>query len=154
VLLGLLTLLNAVGDARAHRLDASCSTQRVRKIQVESWFSDDSRPKDATVHVFRATDGLLLTEGRTNHDGVYTFFAGSEPLRVVVDAGEGHRKELTIAGADQDVTTPIPVSTHDTALPIKDILLGIGLLLAASAFALSLRNARRLREFIIARERP
>jgi hypothetical protein len=140
-----LTLLTASGDARAHRLDATCTTRTVRKIQVESWYSDDSRPKGASVQVYRESDGQLLTEGQMNERGVFVFFADAKPLRVVVDAGEGHRKELSIEAGDRDLTAPLPAVPHDTGAPIKDVLLGISLLLAAGAFGLSLRNARRLR---------
>jgi hypothetical protein len=148
LLISVATGLTATGDAYAHRLDAEATVRAVRKVQIEGWFSDDSRPKGATVQVYRVTDGRLLTEGRTDSQGAFVFFADAEPLRVVVDAGEGHRKELTIAAAEpeQDLTRPMPVPERKTEVPIKEVLLGIGLLLAAAAFALSLRNARQLRE--------
>src|SRR5262249_43049230 len=135
-------------DARAHKLDAECKILAMRKVQVESWFSDGRKPKNATVQVFRAADGQLLAEGATDGDGAFVFFADVEPLRVVVDAGEGHHKEMAIEGPTQsatDITTPISASERSAELPIKEALLGIALLLASAAFVLSLRNAWRLR---------
>jgi hypothetical protein len=146
LLFGPCVLLAGAGPARAHNLDAACTTRTVRKIQVEGWYSDDRRPKGATVQVYRTADGQLLTEGRMNADGVFVFFADPEPLRVVVDAGEGHRKELAIEAGDRDVSAPLAATPRDTGLPVKDVLLGVALLLAVAAFGLSLRNARRLRE--------
>jgi hypothetical protein len=140
LLVSLLASLAVVGNAHAHRLDAD-ATVRVIKWQIDSWFSDGSPPKGATVQVYRVANGQLLTEGHLDDQGSFMFLAELEPLRVVVDADEGHHKELTL-----DLTQPIPVPERKTESPVKEVLLGVGLLLAAAAFVLSLRNARRLRE--------
>jgi hypothetical protein len=141
LLLSLLASLAVAGDVHAHRLDADATVRVICKVQIDSWFSDDSRPKGAPVQVYRVADGELLTEGQLDDQGAFVFLAEAEPLRVVVDAGEGHRKELTV-----DLTQPMPVPERKTEVPVKEVLLGVGLLLAAAAFVLSLRNARQLRE--------
>jgi hypothetical protein len=141
LLVGLITHLSGAGDAHAHRLDADATVRPICKVQIDGWYSDDRRPRGATVQVYRVADDQLLTEGRMDSDGAFVFLADAEPVRVVVDAGEGHRKELTI-----DLTRPMPVPERKTELPVKEVLVGVCLLLATAAFGLSLRNARRLRE--------
>ncbi|HJT78567.1 MAG TPA: hypothetical protein VJ739_15285, partial [Gemmataceae bacterium] len=89
-----------------------------------------------------------------------------EALKVVVDA-VGHRKELDIAerelaqseapataaksrGAPASTAPgsvdPKPFADRSPRVSVKDVLIGVGFLLAVAAFVLSLRNARQLRE--------
>lgn len=159
----LLAVLFTAGNAHAHRLDAQVFLLPNRMIQVESWFSNGDAAKDAKVQVFGA-QGQLLTEGQLNDQGVFVFPPGhGDPVRVVISAGAGHRKELTIAasalaraaastatGDDSamranQASLPVPLTERDSGVPIKDALIGISFLLAVAAFVLSLRNARKLR---------
>jgi cobalt/nickel transport system permease protein len=151
--------------ASAHGFNADYRVDRARqKVDVEGWFTNtDNRPRNASVRVFRA-DGSVLVEGKLDAEGAYTFhYETAEPLRVVVDASLGHVKELKIpaqalapvadtikpeAGAAPDAVQPAPepFAPRDTSLPLKDILAGVGFLLALAAFVMSLFNARRLRQ--------
>src|SRR5262249_35319602 len=82
-------------------------------------------------------------------------FSRAEPLRVVVSAGAGHRKELLISQNElaQASASPTPANAPDTSGPadrstrisLKDVLMGIGFVLALAAFFLSWRNARHIR---------
>ena len=159
--LGLLALLLAPRPALAHRLEAECHVLPDRKVQVEAWFDLGGVPKGARVQVFRAGD-RVLTEGQLNGEGLFVFsYDEAEPLRVVVSAGAGHRKEVGIPAADLQQGSPgqasagavpeepapaVPLSDHTPKVSIKDVLIGVGFLLALAAFVLSLRNARHLRE--------
>jgi hypothetical protein len=137
-----------------------------QRVQIESWFDLTAQPaRRAKVEVFRP-DGQLLREGRLDDQGVFVFpFEQVEPLRVVISAGAGHRKELTIpeaelrkglaAGATESSSPAVVDSPGSVAGPhadrsarvsAKDILVGLGFLLAVAAFMLSVRNARQLRE--------
>jgi nickel transport protein len=161
----LLTALFSASRAQAHRLDAQAFLLPQRKIQVESWFSDGTIPKDARVQVYR-TNGELLTEGHLDKQGVFVFaFEQAEPLKVVVLAGAGHRKEINLlpedlarmvgknadgleaAQASNEPTRPIPLADRGTPETTKDVVIGVGFLLALAAFILSVRNARVLRNF-------
>jgi nickel transport protein len=160
-LLGLLALLLAPRPARAHRLEAECHVLPDHKVQVEAWFDLGGVPKGAEVRVLRA-GGQVLTEGRLDSQGLFIFpYAEAEPLKVVVSAGEGHRREVEIPAEDLQQANPdqpppeavgekptlaVPLSDHTSRVSIKDMLIGVGFLLALAAFVLSLRNARQLRE--------
>jgi hypothetical protein len=148
--------LAAAGEARAHRLDAACRFLPRRMVRVETWFDNGDIPKTGQVEVFR-DDGELLVKGRLSSQGLFLFDAPeARAVRVVIDAGQGHGKELAVR-PDELLAAAAPPSTaqaepapappgHEQPFPIKDILTGIALLVAVAAFVLSLRNARHLRE--------
>jgi hypothetical protein len=161
---GLLGLLLQAGSAYAHRLDAEVLLRPGGQVQVESWFSNGDKPKGAKVQVWKAS-GQLLTEGQLDDEGVFVFSLGEiEPFRVVILAGAGHRKEVSIStqalrqalsqGAEKNPNSssqakespPMLLSEPSSGVSVKDVVVGVGFLLALAAFALSLRNARQLRE--------
>jgi cobalt/nickel transport system permease protein len=162
LLLAALAGLVVPGTAHAHRLEADYRVLNDGRVEVESWFdlTGDS-PRGATVQVFRR-GGDVVAEGNLDDKGLFTFKATrSEPLRVVVSAGAGHRKELLIpkedgARAEMPASTPITESQgartqgtfadRSARVSVKDVVTGVGFLLAAAAFVLSLRNARTLRD--------
>jgi nickel transport protein len=167
LLLALLAVPLSARAAHAHRLDAQAFLLPDHQVQIQSWFDNGNVPRGATVQVFQA-NGQLLAEGRLDEKGHFLFaLAAAEPLRVVVSAGAGHRKELTLSAADleqateagakvpdasptgQTTSNPVPLPDRSPAAAIrdtvKDVLIGVGFLLALAAFFLSLRNARQLR---------
>lgn len=154
--LTLLACVASAGALHAHRLEVDFHVLPDRRVQIESWFdlTGDS-PRGARVQVFRP-DGQLLTEGLLNDEGIFVFaFHDAETLRVVVSAGAGHRAELTISPAeltrmpttavDPKAPSPAPLVDRSPRVSFKDVLTGVGFLLALAAFVLSLRNARQLR---------
>jgi Cobalt uptake substrate-specific transmembrane region len=155
LLLALTGMLLMATPVWAHRLEVEYKILKDGRIQIESWFETGDSPPNAKVQVFLPGDQLLI-DGKLDKDGTFVFKAdGTLPLRVVVNAGAGHRKELTIPktlnGGQESNPEPsssdgIVRSERTHEFPYKDVLVGIGFLLATAAFALSLRNARVLRE--------
>jgi hypothetical protein len=153
---GLAAALTGAGSAEGHRLDAAYRVLPGRMVRIETWFDNGQIPKTGQVEVFG--DGELVVKGRLSSQGLFLFDAPPDAalVRVVIDAGEGHGKELTIAAeqfaADQTpeqraTTAEMPTSQpHESGVPIKDVLIGIALVLAVAAFVLSLRNQRSIRE--------
>jgi hypothetical protein len=130
-------------SAWGHRLEGEAQSKKVQKVKIESWFDLGGIPSGARVEVFRKSDGQLLLERSLDENGRLTFFADWEPLHVVISAGDGHQKEIDVE-PDADVTRPLPPADRSSRIAIKDVLVGIGFLLAVAAFALSVRNSRRL----------
>ena len=165
LILGLLILFCIASDARAHRLNAEYRVLPDKKIRIESWFdSTGDSPNGATVQVFRP-DGQLLIEGKLNETGTFTFsHEDAGPLRVVVLAGQGHRKELTIPASELAAVlsnsansmegTDTPLADRTSQISVRDVLIGVGFLMAVAALALSIRNARQLRDVQRARSGP
>jgi nickel transport protein len=159
VMLASLVVLFCGRGVYAHRLDAQAFVLPDRRIQIESWFSSGEPARWAKVQVL-GSDQKVLIEGRLDEKGIFIFRPPSrEKMIVVISAGMGHRKELTIAAEDlaraqsspppdQSVppqSDPVPLADRSGRYPFKDVLLGITFLLAAAAFIMSLRNQRRLR---------
>jgi len=141
-----------------------------RQVAVESWFDlTGESPVGAKVTVYHKASGAVFKEGNLDNKGLFVFtYAQSEPLRIVVSAGAGHRKELEIPAAElpledgaaheaQPEVPPLtssmkpgeasrPFADRSARVSIKDVLLGLALLLAAAAFGLALCNARKLRD--------
>jgi hypothetical protein len=131
--------------AQAHKLDADYRARLVQKVRVESFFSDDSRPAGAKIQVFRQGESDPFLEDHLNDRGEFEFLADAEPLRVVILAGEGHQKELTIDPGLSDASSPVAPVEHKVELPLKEVLVGVAILLGSGAFLLSWRNARVLK---------
>ena len=142
-------LLSAANDAAAHRLDAQITVLPARKVQVESWFSNGDVPRGAKVEIFSA-DGQPLQAGTLDDKGAFSFVTDAvRAMRVVVSAGAGHRKELLVTEAQlapASSDSPVRVSSRETGAPMRDVLSGIAFLLGLGAFAISVRNAQKLRK--------
>jgi nickel transport protein len=144
-------VLATAGKVHAHRLDAQCVVLSGKRVRVESWFSTGDKPRGARVNVFRANEQLLTT-GKLDRNGEFIFtFTEVEPLRVVVDAGGGHRNEVMIPAVDLEASAavageggPEPVADHRGTFPTGGVLTGLGILFAvAGFFAWRSRSARR-----------
>ena len=159
----LLCAVLASSRAEAHRLEADYRVLPGQKVQVESWFDITGDPaRGARVQVLRP-GGQALAEGVTDDNGIFIFsFHDPETLTVSVYAGMGHRAEVVIpeaelkhtagatAGADEgaagSATDPLPRVERTSTTTLKDVVTGVGFLLALAAFVLSVRNARQLRQ--------
>jgi hypothetical protein len=154
----------AEGKVQAHRLDAQVFMLPGGRIQVESWFSNGDAAKGARVQVFGPRE-QLLHEGQLNEQGIFLLpSTDADRLKIVISAGAGHRKELSVSPHDLALVVtamandkhspvpthevspiPAPLAERDSGIPVKDVLIGVSFLLAVAAFALSLRNAKKLR---------
>jgi nickel transport protein len=151
--LALVAALGPVAEARAHRLKAACRFFPGRMVRVETWFDNGQTPKAGDVEV-SGESGEVLVKGRLSSQGLFLFDAPEgESLQVVVEAGEGHRAELAIRPEELVVAqAPAPAAdaaeppAHVEPFPIKDVMIGVGLLAGLAALILSLRNARNIRD--------
>lgn len=139
----LLALFVYPASGWAHRLEGDAQAKKIQKVKIESWFDLGGVPSGAKVQVFRKSDSQLLLERPLDENGRLTFYADWEPLHIVISAGDGHEKELDIQ-PEMDVSSPLPAADRSSRIEIKDILVGIGFLLALAAFVLSVRNHRRI----------
>lgn len=113
LLLLIALVLVPASPARAHRLLADAMPCPFGLVQVESYFETKNFPHGARV---RALDpqGKLVAEGVVDDKGIFVFaYAGTGPLHIVVEAGEGHRAEAEVSAAD---LVRCQISTHLAAL--------------------------------------
>lgn len=151
--LTLLAVLGWSGDARAHRLDAQVFVGPSGQVRVESWFETGDLPKGAKVEVFRVADGKLLFEGKIDTEGNFVFtYSETEPLRVVVYAGAGHRAEVLVKKAELEAAMKRPAAAVEapperaTGPQSWKLILGVGLLLSVAGGAWLVRQVRRKSE--------
>ena len=114
----LVSMLTLLPDCFSHAVFLSAHVEG-DMIFVEGGFNDGTYCKNAKITVFDA-DGNKLLEGKTNEAGTFSFAPPQKiALKVVLDAGMGHRDEYTIP-ADEvpDVDNATVVSTE--AIPISD----------------------------------
>lgn len=84
-------------------------------VYTDSYFSSKKKVKDGVVKVF-GTSGDILLEGKTDANGEFSFkIPGKPPLRIVLEAGTGHRAEFLleadeISGIEE---TPTPSKKSD-----------------------------------------
>jgi cobalt/nickel transport system permease protein len=148
LLLAVAALLTTATPVWAHRLEAEYRVLPDRRIQIESWFETGDSPQNATVKVFNA-EGALLLEGKLDGKGLFVFpLEKVQDLRVEVYAGAGHQAELKMSQKELEsrLAGQTPFADRSKGVNSRDVLAGISLLLAAGAFLLGLRNARRLRQ--------
>jgi cobalt/nickel transport system permease protein len=146
-LLAVLGALASPGLVHAHKLSASWRVLPDQRVQVQSYFPTGVPPRDAAVKVTRP-DGSVLAEGNLDDKGLFVFrYAQVEDLTVEVLAAAGtideHTAILTIPGKYL-TSTATPVTEESWLTTLKEFMIGIGFLLAAAAFVLSLRNYRQL----------
>jgi hypothetical protein len=156
--LAVLTL--APAPAHAHRLVIECRILPDRKVQVEGWYNSPANlhPAAQAKVVVRRNDGSTLVEGELDSRGYFTFAPEQAEALTVIVSQTGHREELIIPGeklaaAPERAPSPTdPPAAPMTVTPVhpvreelKELLIGVGFVLALAAFVLSLRNARALK---------
>jgi hypothetical protein len=93
--LGLVLLLGVPTSAYAHKLEMAAVLRPGWQVQVEGWYETGEPAADAAVQVWR--DAERVADGRLDERGIYVFsYERVAPLRVVVNAGGGHRAETRV----------------------------------------------------------
>ena len=124
VTLSLGGLLLTAGPVHAHRLNV-VGTLKGDTVVIEAFFTDNTPARDAKVTV-RDPHGKELAAGRTDDAGRWTFPAPAPgKYQVTCDAGEGHRKLVTITiptPAALKPITPTPEEIVVTGGPTREEL--------------------------------
>jgi cobalt/nickel transport system permease protein len=150
-LLVLLALLALGGPLQAHGVNVSYKVDRAsRTVTIRCAFETDAPdrpdvPKKAPVTV-SCQDDSVLTTGELDDTGSFAFtYEKVEPLWVRIEI-PGHPQLRKIDPSELE--QPEPRSSRG-----RDLLLGLGLLLAGAAFVMSWRNGQRLRRLAESLER-
>lgn len=160
------------GTARAHRLEAEAVIRPHRQIQVESWFETGETPRSAKVAVYREDGKVLAAGRLDKNGIFVFSCQTVEPLQVVVDAGAGHRVETAITAEQltrYDLSTcvaclsgapflaasllvpihgagkppaPQPIVQRETGMQLRNLLIGVGILLGVALAALQWQRMR------------
>ena len=83
----------------AHRLNVYAWVEG-GNVKVAAYYSRKSKPKNIPVYVY-GPGGELMLEGKTDEEGAFSFRpTGICDLKIVVEAGDGHRAECNLTAAD------------------------------------------------------
>jgi nickel transport protein len=90
-------------QAQAHKVNVFAYVEGKRLV-VEGYFSGNVKAQDCLVQVFDAT-GKKIHEGKTDRNGIYSLKLADLPafsggLRIVLEAGMGHRAEYALNESD------------------------------------------------------
>ena len=92
----------------AHKLNVFVYSE-ADTVFVDGYFADGTKAKNSEVTVYNMNHDVVV-EGTTNDEGEFNFPAqGTEPLRVVLNAGMGHKTEYTLNESEfelESTTTP------------------------------------------------
>ncbi len=103
--------------AAAHRVSVY-AWHEGGSVHAEGYFADGARCVECAVEVRDKATGELLIEGKTGHDGDFSFAPPAKDIRVVVHAGPGHVGEYVLTR--EDATEAPPPSTVDEEILGQD----------------------------------
>jgi nickel transport protein len=90
-------------QAQAHKVNLFAYVEG-DKVVVEGYFSAKSKAQDCVVEVYDET-GKKIHQGKTDQNGTYSFKlaelqAYTGALKIVLEAGMGHKAEYTLSASD------------------------------------------------------
>ena len=88
-------------------------------VHTESYLGGKKRAADGKIQIFDLS-GVRLVEGKTNEKGEFSFQVPKrEDLRIVLEAGMGHRAEylLRVSKGETPVGSPAKARTGHQAIP-------------------------------------
>ena len=112
-------------------------------VYVESKFSSSRRVNKGKIIVMDPEGTQLLT-GTTNENGEFSFkIPKKTELKIVLEAGTGHRAEWTIPLAEIEMPAAEKPAVSGKSPGIKEIIIGIGCILGLAGAAIYIRNRRK-----------
>jgi nickel transport protein len=112
-------------------------------VHVESKFSGGKRVKAGKITVLDSEGGELIS-GMTNENGEFSFkIPKKTDLKIVVEAGEGHRGEWSINAADIEMPASEKRQAAENGPPAINTFIGIGFICGLTAIIAYIRNRRK-----------
>ncbi|MGD8961145.1 MAG: hypothetical protein PVF29_01575 [Desulfobacterales bacterium] len=112
-------------------------------VHVESKFSSGKHVKAGKITVSDAVGTELLT-GTTDENGAFSFkLPKKTDLKIVVEAGTGHRAQWTIAAAEIDMPVAVKQPGPENDATIRNMIIGLGLIFGLTAIMAYIRKRRK-----------
>ncbi len=135
-------LCTQIEFADAHRVNLFAWVEG-DTVYVESKFSGGKHVNAGKITVTDPT-GTVLISAITDENGKFSFKAPQKTeLKIVLEAGTGHRAEWTIADHEIETTAAgqRPASGKDTT--VKNIIIGLGVIFGLTAVAAYFRKRKK-----------
>jgi nickel transport protein len=118
-------LVLIAGVAEAHRVNLFVSVEG-DTVHAEGYFPDGAACRDCLVEVLELGSGKKLLAGTTDEQGRFSFkLPGKGPLKVVLNAGMGHRDEHILREPETGLSSPEASGAEHAPEEVK--IRGIGL---------------------------
>jgi hypothetical protein len=147
----ILLALAAVSSASAHSLGFECKL-RDDRLELEAYFSDDTPARRAAVTVRDSSDQIVC-EGQTDREGKWSCpLPAPGRYEVVVDAGDGHRKQELVTVPKRGTTAPSPAVSEGpsreefTRTPWLRLAVGLVIIAIGSAALLAILRLKRFQK--------
>ena len=133
-------------QALAHRVNIFAAEEN-GKIVTESYSSSGKKCKDAKISVFDGS-GILLLEGTTDGEGKFSFdVPGKGTLRIVLDAGTGHRAEYTLSVGEGSSDSAVEreevgAARERHSIRLRDVIGGLGWIVGIMGIVMYLRSRK------------
>lgn len=115
LLFGIITLCLFSNHAYAHKVNMFAYVEG-NQVMMEGYFSDGKKPMHCEV-VVTDSDKNVLVKGLTDSEGKFSFdIPKITDLRIVLNAGMGHRAEFLISRDELTGVTPVAGSGADSAV--------------------------------------
>ncbi len=113
LLAGVIALSLASSHAYAHKVNMFAYVEG-NKVMMEGYFADGNKPMNCDV-IVTDPDKNVLVKGLTDHNGKFSFdIPKITDLRIVLNAGMGHRAEFLISRDELSGVSPTVVSEADS----------------------------------------
>jgi len=107
----IILVLSSASIAYCHKVNVFAYVEG-EKIVVQAYSSDGSAIKNSQIQVF-GSDGKKLFDGKTDKKGEVSFLIPARTdLKIVLDAGMGHRAETTIPASELPEVKKIENKPH------------------------------------------
>lgn len=92
-------------NALAHKVNLFCWYEGT-ELHGEGYFSGGNPAKNSSIRVYDLENGNLLASGITSRKGTFTVsLEKNVPIKVVLDAGQGHRASWTMNENNEQATS-------------------------------------------------
>ncbi len=143
---GAILLLLATA-AHAHRVNVFAWVED-GMVRIEGTLGGGKKAKNSELKVLNAATGEVLLTGQTDQEGLFSFPVpvemGEAGLRVVLEAGPGHRAEWLL-GAEEMRTTKAQRDRPATGPGLIQITVGLAVIFGLAVLALVMLKSRKVR---------
>ncbi|MGD2099697.1 MAG: hypothetical protein PVG35_19130 [Desulfobacterales bacterium] len=113
-------------------------------VHVESKFSGGRQVKAGKITVLDPS-GTELLSGRTDENGTFSFKVPQKTeLKIVLEAGTGHRAQWTIAASEIQMPTSGKRPQPETDVTIRNLIIGLGFIFGLTAVAAYIRKRKKI----------
>ena len=140
--LGVCILFFSVDIVQAHRVNLFAWVEG-DTVYVESKFSGGRGVKAGKITVSDAAGPELLT-GMTDENGAFSFKVPKKTdLKIVVEAGTGHRAEWTVAAGEIQMLAAGKKPEAEKNKTFRNVFIGLGFIFGLTAIIAYVRNRRK-----------